>query len=193
MVLLHFKQLTSSSCSPGALLARPRSPGKLPPEPTSHLIPGAAKPRKARTQLECPWPWACAWSACSRALIPEQPGVSSNHRQRAESEGGCCGKEGELSNVAGAPREGTDGQTAESAVGCGLLVCSWWNWCFGLRSEKCRVLCHSLTPFPYPRAFWTQLPGEQWDRTRGCPCYEGSDSQEIPAYPYYIILFCFSK
>lgn len=50
-MLLHFKQLTSCPPpgSPGALLARLRSPRKLPPEPTSHLIPGAPKPRKART------------------------------------------------------------------------------------------------------------------------------------------------
>lgn len=68
------------------LLARLRSPRKLPPAPTSHLIPGAPKPRKARTKLECPWPWACAWSACSWALIPEQPGISNNHRQRADSQ-----------------------------------------------------------------------------------------------------------
>ena len=51
------------------------------------------------------------------------PGVSNNH-SRGQSEGGCCGKEGELRNVAGGPREGTDGQITESAVGCGLLVYS---------------------------------------------------------------------
>ena len=177
-MLLHFKQLTS--CPPPAPQGRCWPDWGVPEN--YHLSPlliwylgppSLGKPG----QLECPWPWACAWSAYSWALIPEQPGVSNNH-SRGQSEGGCCGKEGELRNVAGGPREGTDGQITESAVGCGLLVYSWWNWFVGLRTEQCHVLCQfsTPTPFPYPRAFWTQLPGQQWDRTSGCPCYEGSDS-----------------
>lgn len=123
---------------------------------------------------------------CSWALIPEQPGISSNHRQRADSQGWCCGKEGELSNVAGAPREGTDGQTAESAVGCGLLVCSWCNWCLAsdLRSVCSMSFSNTLSlpqHFLNPAAWRTVRPDQ------GCPCYEVT---VIRRYKYPCTLFC---
>ena len=178
-MLLHFKQLTS--CPPPA----PQGccwPDWGVPE-NYHLSPlliwylGPPKPRKARTQFECPWPWACAWSACSWALIPEQPGISNNQRQRAVR-GRVLWEGRRVKECCRRSKRGhrwPDNRECSGLWFAGLflmeLVCWPQNW-----AVSCSMSFSTPTPFPYPRAFWTQPPGEQWDRTSGFPCHEGSDS-----------------